>query len=386
MGKGAGESVLSTQHAQYKASLDLAAHIKTVEDCRPADAYGSLAHEGKLADLFLFNPDSPDRFDVEAQFAPDAASHHTLGDLALFRSDSPPLNLDDFLYAEAYPNTWAPLPVVSEDSPILNDRLLHNILFKNEPAAEAVTPLPTTPDMAELVHAPDMLYPDTPFATAQLAPAFLEPAALAAPGPVPHQLHSQEEVLQHLPAIPCSIATDDGTEVSFASTLWRRPQPPHGAMVNVRVTALAAARPEQQATTFYCAISPRIITTGYCPYARPAAAAAPAHHHTRRAHRGSQADDAGSGGLTRQASAGARTSSGNFSLEEMWVLKRSPSALAEVEDSYHFEGPFTSSAVPDMPAWPGSWKIDLVARLADSDGSSFWVKSLHRDMAAYDGT
>lgn len=75
-------------------------------------------------------------------------------------------------------------------------------------------------------------------------------------------------------------------------------------------------------------------------------------------------------------------------LQEMWLLKREPSPLpsAGVEDSYHVEGPFESSAVPDMPAWPGSWKVDLVARLTDAAGRSFWVKALRRDMTAYDGT
>ena len=69
-------------------------------------------------------------------------------------------------------------------------------------------------------------------------------------------------------------------------------------------------------------------------------------------------------------------------VQEVYLLKRDPDSLA-VEDTWHAEGPFEGNTLSGPPVWAGTWLIDVLVCIHDSeDGRSFWLKAMHRNVSA----
>ena len=68
-------------------------------------------------------------------------------------------------------------------------------------------------------------------------------------------------------------------------------------------------------------------------------------------------------------------------LQEVWLLKREAAAPRAVLDCLHSCGPFEGTIVPEAPAWPGAWCVDVVARVAlSAGGHSVWLKAERRSV------
>ena len=69
-------------------------------------------------------------------------------------------------------------------------------------------------------------------------------------------------------------------------------------------------------------------------------------------------------------------------VQEVYLLKRHPDSMV-VEDSWHSEGPFDGNTLATPPVWAGTWLIDVLVCIHDSDdGRSFWLKAMHRNVPA----
>jgi len=60
----------------------------------------------------------------------------------------------------------------------------------------------------------------------------------------------------------------------------------------------------------------------------------------------------------------------------VWLLKRSlrrgqGDLLLE---AHRCGGPFEGTTLPEAPAWTGTFGVDIVARVADPSGGTFWIK------------
>ena len=73
-----------------------------------------------------------------------------------------------------------------------------------------------------------------------------------------------------------------------------------------------------------------------------------------------------------------------FHVQEVWLLKRDAANPGAVLDCHHCCGPFDGTIIPEVPAWPGVWSVDMVARVTVSQGGrSVWLKAEHRPLQGF---
>lgn len=172
-------------------------------------------------------------------------------------------------------------------------------------------------------------------------------------------------------------------QVSLSPVVWRDFEAPHRVMVNLGLRCIEMESDSCYPASMYAAFNPRVITTGVPakrqhPYRRESSPT-----ESRQTRKMTRSASLGSN-LARNpcATASAPAKKEQIELEEVYLLKRDPDSMV-VEDTWHAEGPFDGNTLSAPPVWSGTWLIDVLVCIHDSEfGKSFWLKAMHRNVPA----